>query len=144
MEEKGGEGGDDKKRHTMRGAAKAVSLAAKLSPKSQRKKEPVNPNIAQLKVRKLSLYYPCILFFGYFVDLLQIMSVLPSLNRVCDVVEGLKPTHSPLAGICSGGGNAVSTVPGGGGMGVKFVKVPYLQQLVIAMSPSLAVTGVPQ
>ena len=45
------DGTEEKKKHTFRGAAKAVSLAAKLSPKSQRKKEKMCANTAQLKVR---------------------------------------------------------------------------------------------
>lgn len=42
------EGGE--KKHTLKGTAKAVSLAQKLSPKAQRKKNKVDPNIAQFKV----------------------------------------------------------------------------------------------
>ena len=42
--------GKEKKKHTLRGAAKAVSLASKLSPKSQRKKEKLDSTTAQLKV----------------------------------------------------------------------------------------------
>ena len=38
------------KKHHFRATAKAVSLASKLSPKSQRKKEKAESNIAQLKV----------------------------------------------------------------------------------------------
>ena len=49
------------KKHTLRGAAKAVSLAAKLSPKSQRKKEKMASTTAQLKVRPgvLEIIYTC-------------------------------------------------------------------------------------
>ena len=52
MEGKGGSGDGIKegKKHTFKGTAKAVSLAAKLSPKSQRKKEKADCNTAQLKV----------------------------------------------------------------------------------------------
>lgn len=47
----GGAGsGDEKKKHTFKGAAKAVSLASKLSPKSQRKKASMAANTSQLKV----------------------------------------------------------------------------------------------
>ena len=42
---------DGEKKNAFRVAAKTVSLASKLSPKSQRKKEKSNSNTAQLKVR---------------------------------------------------------------------------------------------
>lgn len=42
--------GVNDKRHTFKGFSKAVSLASKLSPKSQRKKEKAKANIAELKV----------------------------------------------------------------------------------------------
>ena len=41
---------ESEKKLTFRGAAKTVSLASKLSPKTQRKKEKTNANTAQLKV----------------------------------------------------------------------------------------------
>ena len=37
-------------KHTLKGPAKAVTLAQKLSPKAQRKKEKTDPNIAKLQV----------------------------------------------------------------------------------------------
>lgn len=40
----------ENKKHTLRGAARAVQLASKLSPKSQRKKEKANSATAQFKV----------------------------------------------------------------------------------------------
>ena len=50
---------DGEKKHTFKGAAKAVSLASKLSPKSQRKKEKIASNVSQFKVRLLN-YVMCI------------------------------------------------------------------------------------
>lgn len=45
------------KRHTFKGFSKAVSLAAKLSPKSQRKKDKAKSNIAELKVTVCSCQF---------------------------------------------------------------------------------------
>ena len=40
----------EEKKHTLRGTAKAVALTQRLSPKAQRKKDKIDPNIAKLKV----------------------------------------------------------------------------------------------
>ena len=42
----------EEKKHTLRGTAKAVALTQRLSPKAQRKKDKIDPNIAKLKVSK--------------------------------------------------------------------------------------------
>ena len=44
---------EKKEKRTLRGTAKAVSLAQKLSPKAQRKKDALMNSTAQLKVRNL-------------------------------------------------------------------------------------------
>ena len=58
MEKEGKEGDkegkkDGKGKISFKGAASAVKLASKLSPKSQRRKDKLNSNVAQLKVSNI-------------------------------------------------------------------------------------------